>query len=211
MAFLALSGVAESLQNPLVAHHAFAQTELGIVPLDAAISQSFIDVRGVGDSAWASLKTLTPVASEMGAALAEFDSTQKILKGDVNFINYESTVATRCNAWYDVDFAFISSPQSIREAAAHGFNLFSLANNHTEDCQSAEANVPGGMASLNHMNTLARELNIQWHGAGAGSELTQISTKRHTVKGRTFKVGFAAVAFQSWDTDNTSRGEQSPL
>ena len=122
-------------------------------------------------------------------------------------MNYESTVATRCNNWYDVEFAFLSSPQSIQEAVDHGFNLFSLSNNHAEDCENAENGIPGGLATRNHMNQFSRNSNIQWHGVGEGAELTDVSVKTYASKGRTYKVAFAAVTFEGWDTSNTARGE----
>lgn len=49
------------------------------VPLES--SSEFIDIRGVGDSAWSNLKAVTPPSSGMGAALRKFDPTGRILRG----------------------------------------------------------------------------------------------------------------------------------
>lgn len=172
------------------------------VPFDAGVD--YIDVRGVGDSAWSNLKAATPPASGMGAALRNFDPSGKILKGDLNFINWESSVGTRCNSYYGVDYAFLSSPQSILEAYQHGFNLFGLANNHSEDCSSAididGQKTSGAIASQKQMRALSNQKALLWHGVGpAGGALSAPSILTFNVKGRAVKVVLGSVAFQSWD------------
>jgi hypothetical protein len=77
-----------------------------------------------------------PPPSRMSATLKAFDPSQRILKGDLNFINWEAGVGTRCNSYFNVDFAFLTRPEAIKEAFEHGFNLFGMANNHSEDCSS---------------------------------------------------------------------------
>jgi len=172
------------------------------VPLDAG--SEYIDVRGVGDSAWSNLKATTPPASGMASALRSFDPTGKILKGDLNFINWESSVGTRCNSYYGVDYAFLSSPQSILDAFQHGFNLFGLANNHSEDCSSAidieGQKTSGAIASHKQMRALSHQKPMLWHGVGySGGGLSSPAVLSFNVKGRAVKVVFGSVAFQSWD------------
>lgn len=175
-------------------------------PLSGDKLEGLLDIRGVGDSAWASIKQNVPAPSKMGFYLKQFDPTREILKGDLNFMNFESTVHTRCNAWYPVDFAFLAHPNSVAEAAAHGFNLFGVANNHTEDCQMGGSQA-GALYTRDNMNVLAKKYPFMWHGAGQGQQLNTPVTKTFDVKGRKVVVAFASVAFQSWATDYTSRGE----
>ncbi|MEN9529893.1 MAG: hypothetical protein RI932_1766, partial [Pseudomonadota bacterium] len=172
------------------------------VPFDSGAE--YIDVRGVGDSAWSNLKSTTPPASGMSAALRSFDPTGKILKGDLNFINWESSVGTRCNSYYGVDYAFLSSPQAIIDAFQHGFNLFGLANNHSEDCSSAididGQKTSGAIASQKQMRSLSHQKSVLWHGVGpAGGSLSSPAVLTFNVKGRAVKVVFGSVAFQGWD------------
>jgi len=172
------------------------------VPLES--SSEFIDIRGVGDSAWSNLKAVTPPASGMGAALRKFDPTGRILRGDLNFINWESSVGTRCNSYYGVDYAFLSHPNAITDAFQHGFNLFGMANNHSEDCSSAldpeSQTTSGAIATQKHMKNLAHSKAMMWHGVGPGSSfVSSPSVLSFSVKGRLLKVIFASVAFQNWD------------
>jgi poly-gamma-glutamate synthesis protein (capsule biosynthesis protein) len=172
------------------------------VPFDAGLE--YIDIRGVGDSAWSNLKATTPPASGMAAVLRSFDPTGKILKGDLNFINWESSVGTRCNSYYGVDYAFLSSPQAILDAYQHGFNLFGMANNHSEDCSSAididGQKTSGAIASQKQMKALSSQKSMLWHGVGpAGGALSSPAVLKFGVKGRQVKVAFGSVAFQSWD------------
>lgn len=172
------------------------------VPFEAG--GEFLDVRGVGDSAWSNLKATTPPVSGFGAALRKFDPSGRILKGDLNFINWESSVGTRCNSYYSVDYAFLSNPTSIAEAFQHGFNLFGLANNHSEDCRSGVdpdgQPTSGAVASQRHMKMFSHQKPMIWHGVGPGSGfVSSPNALTFQLKGRAVKVVFGSVAFQGWE------------
>lgn len=172
-----------------------------VIPLEAG--PDLIDVRGVGDSAWSSLKTPTPPGSGMKAALAKFDPSKKILKGDLNFINWESSVGEKCNSYYNVDYAFLSSPAAVMDAFEHGFNLFGLANNHSEDCSSAVDSegktASGALVSARYMKNLSHQKPMLWHGVGPASGLSSPSILTFSIKGRLVKVIFGSITFQDWD------------
>jgi poly-gamma-glutamate synthesis protein (capsule biosynthesis protein) len=171
------------------------------IGLDA--NNDFIDIRGVGDSGWSGLRATQPPASGMGTTLRAFDPSQKILKGDLNFINWESGVGTRCNSYFDVDFAFMSRPDAIKEAFEHGFNLFGLANNHSEDCSSgvdpAGQAVPGAVATARYMKQFSNQKPMLWQGVGPRDVLSSPSILTFSLKGRNVKVIFGSITFQDWE------------
>ncbi|NBO37024.1 hypothetical protein EBU99_00385 [bacterium] len=172
--------------------------------LPFAAGADYLDIRGVGDTAWSNLKAATPPVSGMAAALKKFDPTRSILKGDLNFVNWESAVGSKCNGYYNVDYAFLSSPVAITEAFNHGFNLFGLANNHSEDCSKAEGpageSTSGAISTQKNMKILSNGKQFLWHGVGPGAGfVSSPSLLTFTIKGRLVKVIFASVAFQNWD------------
>lgn len=170
------------------------------VPLESGMD--FIDIRGVGDSAWSGLRAPSAPASGIKAALNKFDPSRKILKGDLNFINWESGVGERCQSYFNVDYAFMSNPSAIMDAFDHGFNLFGLANNHSEDCSSgfdpAGKAVSGAVASAGFMKNLSNQKPMLWHGAGPAADLSSPSILTFSLKGRLVKVAFGSVTFQDW-------------
>ncbi|MEN9826704.1 MAG: hypothetical protein RI953_2449 [Pseudomonadota bacterium] len=172
-----------------------------VVPLDAG--KDFIDIRGVGDSAWSGLRASTAPTSGMKEALEKFDPTRRILKGDLNFINWESSVGNKCNSYYNVDYAFLSRPEAIQDAFEHGFNLFGLANNHSEDCSSGVhpdgQAVPGAVATAAFMKNFSHQKAMLWHGVGPSAGLSSPSILTFSVKGRLVKVVFGSIAFQDWE------------
>lgn len=178
-----------------------------VYPLSGDSLNDVLDIRGVGDSAWASIRGTYPAPSKMGYYLNQFDPSKEILKGDLNFMNIETTIASQCNSWYPVDFGFLSEPKSVSEAIAHGFNIFGVANNHTEDCRIGTTKA-GALHTRDNLNKLAEGGKFMWHGAGEGVQLTTPVTKVYKVKGREVTVAFASVAFHSWYTDFTTRGER---
>lgn len=174
----------------------------GAISLES--SDQFLDIRGVGDSAWSGLRAAVAPASQFGAALKKFDPTGKILRGDLNFINWESGVGRKCDSYFNVDYAFLSDPSAIVEAHRHGFNLFGLANNHSEDCRTGrdpqQNSVPGAVSTQRHMKQISDSATLAWHGVGSSrAELIKPALMDITVKARTLKIAFISVAFQSWE------------
>lgn len=172
------------------------------VPFES--SETLLDVRGVGDSAWTGLRASTAPRSEFGATIKKFDPTGKILRGDLNFINWESGVGQKCSSYFNVDYAFLSDPAAILEAHRHGFNLFGLANNHSEDCRAGSDpqsnSVPGAVATQRYMKQIAASAPLVWHGVGSSrADLIRPATLTLNIKGRQVVVSLVSVAFQSWD------------
>jgi len=79
-------------------------SQSGAVSLEG--NDQLLDIRGVGDSAWSGLRAAVAPKSEFGSTLKKFDPTGKILRGDLNFINWESAVGRGCSSYFNVDYAF---------------------------------------------------------------------------------------------------------
>jgi len=177
-------------------------SQSGAVSLEG--NDQLLDIRGVGDSAWSGLRAAVAPKSEFGSTLKKFDPTGKILRGDLNFINWESAVGRGCSSYFNVDYAFLSDPQAIVDAHQHGFNLFGLANNHSEDCRTGsdpQTNVvPGAVSTQRHMQQISGSTALTWHGVGSSrAELVKPALMEFVVKGRRVRVAFVSVAFQNWD------------
>jgi Bacterial capsule synthesis protein PGA_cap len=138
-----------------------------------------LDIRGVGDS---------------GVNVAGLANTQPLWRGDLGFINFESVVSPSCTRRNEgVDFFFRSDPAQIRLAKNQGFNIFSVANNHSRDCFEPY----GPTATAASMTKLTQELGILWHGTSA-TDPYQARIGSFSIKGRTIRVAFAAIAIQPW-------------
>ena len=114
------------------------------------VESLYLDIRGVGDSAWvySSPSPRRPNAAPgnyqggYGNALRNFGTanTASLYNGHLNFINLESVVGEYCdNIRGSVDFYFLTHPDNVKQAADYGFNLFGLANNHSQDCNNGRA------------------------------------------------------------------------
>ncbi|MDB2447330.1 CapA family protein [bacterium] len=184
-----------------------SKNSLSLVPIKKD-GHDFIDIRGVGDSAWANVKNeFPPKKSGFMTALKSFDPKKEILVGDINFINWETTVANRCQKWFDVGYPFLGTKYAVKEAVEWGFNLFSLANNHSEDCQNDGKNKNGALATKAHFDAYKKAYEIEYAGVGIGAELDRVVESTYTVKGKKVKVAFASIAFLTWWTEFTSRHE----
>ena len=187
------------------------EDSLQAIPLDYQKATKFVDIRGVGDSAMAlthqqplSLTQRLPqgVAAHFGQRLDAFDRSGKSYRGDLSFINWESTVGTFCNRFWSTrgprSFAFVSHPDNMSEIYKRGFNLIGLANNHTRDCPSAEEGVDGAYASARHLERLSnlREANWLWHGVGTDKKA---KVKTMTIEGKPIKVAFASLYLAEGD------------
>lgn len=179
------------------------------VPLDRASAPEFLDVRGVGDTGMAvshqqplPLTEMLPanyypegVEADFGKALDRFDPTGKSYRGDLSFINWETTVGTECSEFWKPKqenvYAFVSHPDNLLAAYRRGFNLIGLANNHIRDCIVGEG-MDGALMSARHLERLGLRLKMRWAWHGVGSE------KNAHIK--TIKVGKrrVRVAFASW-------------
>ncbi len=80
-----------------------------------------------------------------------------LLKGDVVFTNFESTIADEKRGQSHMDGRFLSPPEALDALKALGFNLVSLSNNHAFDLK-----VPGIQNELREVS----RLNLAHAGVG---------------------------------------------
>src|SRR3984885_9914966 len=88
-----------------------------------------------------------------------------LLKGDVNFTNFEGTVAKAGQPNDSVPFqgsGFLAPPEALDSLKTLGFNLVSLSNNHAADLK-----VPG------IQNTLEQVKRLDLAHAGIGNSLDE--------------------------------------
>jgi poly-gamma-glutamate synthesis protein (capsule biosynthesis protein) len=158
-------------------------------PLDSA-ETGLIDLRGVGDSAWAGNKTATPLAAGLGAALDRFDASGISYRGDVSYLNFESVVGTRCTTFTGDQFGFLSHPDNITQVIDRGFQLIGLSNNHTRDCGDSTS---PAMTSAT-MKATVRAGDAAWSGvAPVGESSTTPSIYVVHAKGKEIRVAFSSL------------------
>ena len=142
-----------------------------------------------------------------GAFLTWEETTSGIaedIDGDLNFMNVETVVTDRNDLPRDTKgqggpFNFRTHPNGMRHLASRGFNVLSLANNHSMDY-----GVPGLKETLKHVGALEKEhLAV---AAGIGMNRDEAATPRRVnVKGT--DIAFAAVGIV---TNNLARHRAGP-
>jgi poly-gamma-glutamate capsule biosynthesis protein CapA/YwtB (metallophosphatase superfamily) len=109
-----------------------------------------------------------------------------LLKGDVNFTNFEGTVAKAGQPNDSVPFqgsGFLAPPEALDSLKTLGFNLVSLSNNHAADLK-----IPG------IQNTLEQVKRLNLVHAGIGNSLDEAVAPGflHTPKGTVALVAMAS-------------------
>jgi Bacterial capsule synthesis protein PGA_cap len=175
---------------------------LPIQPLNFKETE-LIDVRGVGDSAWSNTHDNTPPEKGYAEALKAFDPNTVKLKGDLSFVNLETTLGDMCSNFWAPHvpgsaYAFTSHPNTIRDAFRHGFNLFGLSNNHSRDCHNNSSDGQDGIqntiSSFEKMQLNLGTKNFLWHGvAKIESQKVYPAIKTFQIKGRNLTVAFASI------------------
>src|SRR5438874_7047351 len=110
-------------------------TRFGRLPRAAAC---FGMVLGVSGAAWAQSPTLSitltgqsMIRSDIRAhAPAAMPTIASLLKGDVVFTNFETTILDVKKGQSPKDGRFLSPPETLESLKTLGFNLLSLSNNH---------------------------------------------------------------------------------
>lgn len=115
-----------------------------------------------GDAGWASSHVAIPVyRSGFRRAYQQFDPSRRLI-GDINFVNWETSVGHRCSAFWAPrsrsSFAFLSHPQDLADASSIGFNLIGLANNHSFDCLRSPEGL-GPLQSLSHLSVISSQIS----------------------------------------------------
>src|ERR1700675_4267157 len=125
----------------------------------------------IGGPAWAQAPnfsiTLTGqsmIRSDVRAhAPAAVPTIASLLKGDVVFTNFESTVIDVSKGQSPKDGRFLSPPEALESLKTFGFNLVSLSNNHSFDLK-----VPG------IENTLEQVKRLDIAHAGIGHRVAEV-------------------------------------
>ncbi len=120
----------------------------------------------------------TPLLKKKGYDYPFHGVKKLLLTGDINLANLESPIATGGTEYAEKKFRFRAEPPVARAIGAAGFNLVTLANNHSMDF--------GGGALLETLEHLKKH-NIAWIGAGKNlDEARQMAL--YTIKGK--KIAF---------------------
>ncbi|MTD95542.1 hypothetical protein GIW81_14475 [Hyphomicrobium sp. xq] len=129
------------------------------------------------------------------------------VNGDLNFMNVETVVTDRNDLPPDLKeqrgpFNFRTHPNGIRHLVTRGFNVLSLANNHSMDY-----GVDGLKETLKHVGKLQEERLAIAAGVGMNSEQAS-RPQRVTVKGS--EVAFAATGIVTNNLERHRAGPDKP-
>jgi len=129
------------------------------------------------------------------------------INGDLNFMNVETVVTDRNDLTPDskeqsAPFNFRTHPNGIRHLVSRGFNLLSLANNHSMD-YGAE----GLKETLKHVGELQKERLAVAAGVGMNSEQAS-RPQRVTVKDS--DIAFAATGIVTNNLERHRAGPNKP-
>ena len=117
-----------------------------------------------GDAGWAKTHVAKPAyTGGFKAAFERFDPSRELI-GDINYINWETTVGTECNQFWAPPtastFAFLSHPHDLLDAINIGFNLIGLANNHSFDCLNSGEGI-GPLQTHRHVQEISKQITDQ--------------------------------------------------
>jgi len=87
---------------------------------------------------------------------------QSLLKGDVIFPNFETTIFDPHKGQKRTDGRFVSQPETMEALKTFGFNLLSLANNHSFDLKTAGV-----------QNVLEQSARLNMAHAGVGKTIDE--------------------------------------
>jgi len=106
-----------------------------------------------------------------------------LLKGDVVFTNFETTIVDESKGQSHMNGRFLSPPEAMDALKSFGFNLVSLSNNHAFDLK-----VPG------IQNTLQEASHLSLAHAGTGNTIAEAAAPGylHTPKGTVALVAMAS-------------------
>jgi Bacterial capsule synthesis protein PGA_cap len=145
-----------------------------------------------------------------GTALSFTESLSGVARdidGDVAFVNLETVITDRNDLPPDSKgqtspYNFRSHPAALKVLIGTGFNLFSLANNHSMDYGAY-----GAEETLYHMAVAAAERAIAYAGIGANYEE---ATRPGCLEVGDMKLGFAAMGIITGQREEHRAGENKP-
>lgn len=129
------------------------------------------------------------------------------INGDINFTNIETVVTDRNNLKRDTKgqrgpFNFRSHPNGIQHLVDRGFNVFSLANNHSMDYGR-----PGLKETLRHVAKLKQGKLKAYAGIGMNRDE---ASEPQIVNAKGSKVAFAAIGIVTNNLARHRAGEKKP-
>jgi len=108
---------------------------------------------------------------------------KSLLKGDVIFTNFETTIVDEKKGQSHMDGRFLSPPEALDALQSFGFNLVSLSNNHAFDLK---------LAGIENTLQEAKRLNLAHAGTGNTIEEAVAPGLLHTSKGTVALVAMAS-------------------
>lgn len=138
---------------------------------------------------------------------AAIERITKEIDGDLNFTNIETVVTERNDLRRDTKgqhrpFNFRTHPNGIRALTAAGFNVFSLANNHSMDYGPA-----GLRETLKHIKAIPkREL---YAAAGIGLNRTEAG-RPHLIRAKGADFAFSALGIATNNLPRHRAGRNKP-
>ena len=181
------------------------------LPVQAASEADTITITFVGDVGYSG--NHTPV-SHKGISKRGFqrwrDTTDRIadeINGDLNFVNVETVVTENNDLARDLKgqsgpFNFRTHPEGIAHLLLTGFNVFSLANNHSMDY-----GLPGLKDTLRHVGALKGSGLKAAAGLGMNREE---ASRPHVIDVKGAKVGYAAIGIVTNNLARHRAGENQP-
>jgi hypothetical protein len=157
----------------------------------AAPAPALVDIRAFGDAAYIGGLATYGEPPERWVE-RRLQNLKALRSADVNFLNLEAALGRQCRAFVVKPFSFATGPVALSQLSAWGFNLLSLANNHTLDC--VEPLATGEAARVVAQAAATSGKSIAAHGvAGSYKRLLQ-APARLTVRG----VRLGMVSIKAW-------------
>ena len=169
-----------------------AHPALGEGANDAVVTTDSVDIRAFGDSGYVGGLGVygTPPADWVRSRLSKVEMLRSL---DINFLNLEGSLTRSCDQFDDKPFPFAISPEALTDFGRWGFNLISLANNHTLDCLDPAP----GLESARALDQTTKEIpGLRAHGIAAS--LKNLINRPALLTVRNVKIGM--VSMKAWET-----------
>ena len=183
---------------PIGSEKIFSKNKLNFISIDKNSTQ-YIDIRAYGDSGWSWTHESPAMIAEFGKALDTFSPSGEIYQGDINFINWESTIGYTCEQWHAPyvrgrSYAFLAEPENIIQAIDRGIENFALSNNHTRDCvQNIDTGMNGQLSTVQYLEEIKSSYpSLNFHGVSSEADKNRIRLIKKKIKGVDLTIAFAS-------------------
>ena len=173
------------------------QNDRDFIPLKQN-TQNLIDIRAYGDSGWSWTHESPAMDAQFGDHLDLLSPSGELYRGDLNFINWETTVGYTCEQWHAPyvrgrSYAFLARPENVEQALDRGIEFFALSTNHTRDCvQNIETGLNGQLSTLYYLEGIQKSYpNLVFHGT-ARENKNIIKEIKKIIKGKTVTIAFGS-------------------